>query len=242
MHTRYPAKSNNSQQGQQGIALFSTLLIVIIFTFIAIGIATKGKKNQELTGATLRNHMVFEATEMTIQNAISFIRTLEHPPPTIVHHINNDTKNLVQNFKVQIAKDHAILFTSDPTYAFIWQAGTIANIACPLPTSCPDGFSFSQHVDNNNLWQHAIESTFEKRDYGDTYFPHIKTYTFIERFKGSDNTSNYGTDGNLSTAIGNNDYYFITVKGSGFPPQADKSDIMNARENTILQIVYTQPY
>lgn len=232
-----------SKKQQQGLALLATLMMVVIFTFIGMSIATKGKKNQEMTGANARNNMVFEASEMTLRNAIRFVRAIRNGEPKAGSNITDNTKGLVENFKIKKAIDNSLQFVTNPAYTFIWEANAIKNKVCTPATNCPDGLNFAKQIDDKNLWKYAIESTFTEADYGNNYLSHVKTYTFIELLRDvSANASTYERDGNFIGDAGRGYYYLITVKGSGFPPGADKDDILNARENVILQAVYAQKY
>lgn len=229
---------------QRGLALIATLLVVAVFTFIAMSIATKSKKNQALTGATVRHHVVFEAAEMTLRKAMRFIRSINVGEPKVGDNAdistNADLKNLVENFEMKTAQDNAIQFVTQPDYAFIWDTGKLQQAVCG---TCSDGFSFVKSIDDSNLWHKAIKSTFSNKDFGNHYLSHVQTYTFIEllRDTGAD-ASMYSADGRFISGAGRTVYYLITVKSSGFPPNTDKNDLTNARENVVIQAVYAQTY
>lgn len=237
-------------QQQQGLSLLATLIMVIIFTFVGMSIANKGKKNQEMTGATVRSNVVFEAAETSLRRATRFIKAIKNGEPRagLDASLSQDTsiKKLVENFDKENAKKHSFQFVTDPAYTFIWQSGALKNKVCSNDTVCPKGLDFNALIDDNNLWNNAIESTFTevKSSKGQqNYLAHVKTYTFIELLRDvSANTSGYEKDGNFIGQAGRGYYYLITVKGSGFPPGADQKDTRNSRENVILQAVYAQRY
>lgn len=235
---------------QQGVSLLATLIMVIIFTFVGMSIANKGKKNQEMTGATVRSNVVFEAAETSLRRATRFIKAIKNGEPKAgldASPGNNDNiKNYVTGFKIGNAEKFSLQFVTDPAYTFIWQSGALKNKVCPNDTVCPNGFDFNALIDDNNLWNNAIESTFaevKSSEGQQNYLTHVKTYTFIELLRDvSANTSGLNDDGNFVGQAGRGYYYLITVKGSGFPPGAKQDDTRNSRENVILQAVYAQRY
>lgn len=233
-----------NKKQQQGIALIATLLMIVIFTFVGMNIATKGKKNQEMTGANARNNIVFEASEMSLRKAIRFIRAIRNGEPNASENAslsaNANIKALVENFDVTKAQDNSVSFVTDPSYSFIWEPGAVRK-ACG--NKCPDGLDYTNQIDNKELWNKAIKSTFkDDDDFENNYLSDVETRTFIELLRdASVNTEAYSQDGNFIGGAGKGYYYLITVKGSGFPPGADKENSL-ARENVVLQTVYAQKY
>lgn len=232
---------------QQGIALIATLLIVIIFTFIGMSVANNGKKNQEMTGANLRSNIVFEASETSLRKAIRFIRAIRNGEPQAGEAVlTNDIRGLVYGFDAEKAKKHSVQFVTNPAYTFVWKNGAISKKLCQTDTSiaCDKKLDFVTHIDNKQVWQYAIKSTFNANDEFDeeNYLSEVETYTFIELLRdASVNTTGFGRNSNFTGEVGRGYYYLITVKGSGFPPGKDKKKALG-RENVILQAVYAQKY
>lgn len=236
----------NLKKQQRGLALIATLLVVAIFTFIGMNIATKGKKNQEMTGANVRNNVVFEASEMTLRRALQFINAIKHGAPKTVDRVNASAFDEdVRNFNVEevfVDKDKTPPdFVHDK--GLVWNSGALAKAVC---SNCDKNINFIKEIDNKKLWNLAIKSTFEDDDYEENYLSHVETYTFIELLRdNSINADNYSVDGNFTGGAGRAYYYLITVKGSGFPPgtsSENKKISTNSRENVILQAVYAQQY
>lgn len=192
----------------------------------------------------MRHNAVFEASEMTLRNAMRFIRSIRTGEPKAGDNAdlsNNSTvKNLVENFDSQKAIENSIQFVTDPNYVFIWDSGKLQQAVCG---TCTEGFSFVDNIDDANLWGKAIKSTFSETEFGTNYLSNVETYTFIELLRDvSANSSAYAGSGNFTGGAGRGYYYLITVKGSGFPPNVDTSDMTNSRENVVIQAVYAQKY
>lgn len=240
----------SKRKQQQGIALIATLLVVIIFTVIGMNIANNGKKNQEMTGANVRNNIVFEASEMSLRRAIRFIRAIRNGEPSASDDAsltkNESIKKLVENFNIDAARKNSVQFVTNPAYAFVWKTGAIRKKVCRSSlVDCSDRFDFVANIDNKDVWKYAIKSTFDDSDdtFGENYLSQVETYTFIELLRdASVNTSTYDLDGNFTGGAGRGYYYLITVKGSGFPPGTEDTSTVLGRENIILQTVYAQKY
>lgn len=229
----------NLKKQQQGLALIATLMVVVIFTFIGMSITTKGKKNQQMTGANVRYNVVFEASEMTLRRVLAFLNTIKNGAPKTVDKVNaSSISEAIGNFNVDN------VFNNDFVHdkGLVWSIGALAE-AC---SSCDKNINFIENIDNKELWSLAIKSTFKDDVYKNNYLSHVNTYTFIEVLRDSSaNADNYSVDGNFTSGAGRGYYYLITVKGSGFAPgtsKTDKDTPSNARENVILQAIYAQQY
>lgn len=254
-----------SKKQQQGLALIATLLVVAIFTFIGMNIATKGKKNQEMTGANVRNNVVFEASEITLRHAMQFINAIKNGEPqagvptAFTTEVEKEkkgegetnknkeiVKKAVENFKVENAIANSVSFVTNPEYTFIWDVGKLVSKVCKNNDDCDKNIKFVEQIDDEKLWKEAIKSTFKDADFKENYLSHVETYTLIELLRDSSvNADTYSVDGNFTGGAGRAYYYLITVKGSGFPPGTsikNKTDPTYARENVILQAVYAQQY
>lgn len=248
--------SITTYRNSRGVALLAALMLVIMFTIIGIQLAQRGKQNANITGATVRHDVVFEAAETTLRNAILFINNFDgsEPPLATDNGATTNGINVATNFNRNNIADKSTQLASDPGYSFIWKRGTLATAICAADNSdctcnngdgssgaCTSGIDFVNKI-NSSFWTtKAIPSTFTGLD-ANNYIGTTRTYAFIEilRKVGSDMT---GGTSNLSSSTNRGYYYLITVKASGFPPgEAPNANTSNARENVLVQAVYAQKF
>lgn len=242
-----------NKKNQQGIALLSAVLIIMIFAIMGMMNAQKAKESEKMAGAAVRYDTVFEAAERTLRDAGDYLLRIDGVP-----YADDGSKgrSKVANFDVSGLANATTLvnLVTDPDSAIVWKRETLEREVCGAG-NCSAGVDFVPRLDGV-LWNDlAIQSDFSGTCTGNddiacnNYLQDIRAYTFIEQLRtnsrsGAGELSHTGMKGTTGlTGVGSETYYLITVKASGFPPgttNTGKSDPLNARENIILQGVFAR--
>lgn len=247
----YRKELKSNKHHQQGIALISAVLIIMIFAIMGMMNAQKAKESERMAGAVVRYDTVFEAAEQSLRDAGDYLLRVDGTPYVGE---GNKGRELAANF--DISKLDTVNLVMNPDSAIVWGRAALAKSFCGTG-NCQAGVDFVSRLDDDNWAALAIQSDFggtcsattasSNAVACDNYLRNIRTYTVIERLlsegvaDGNNNVS--AMQGNVGlSASGNETYYLITVKASGFPPgiaDADKT-ALNSRENVIIQGVFSR--
>lgn len=244
--------STLNKKNQQGIALVSAVMIIMIFAIMGMMNVQKAKESERMAGSIVRYDTVFEAAEQSLRNAGNYLLSVRGTPYVGT---GSNGKNTAKNFDTSQIDD--IDLVMDPDSAIVWNRTSLADEVCGSG-ACKAGINFVTRQDSKELWVDlAIKSDFGQACSTpganeiscNNYLRDIETYTVIEQLRSDDGDG--GGDGGVTamqgsagfTGTGYETYYLITVKGSGFPPGTsddDKESPYNTRENIILQGVFAR--
>lgn len=234
---------------QQGMVLLVALVMTILFVLIGISIAEKSKTGTELASSNVRYNITFEAAEKSLHDAMRFIQNIRHGEP-IASIDGSIGRSIAANFDLTKITEKGHALTTDPATSFIWTPNALENQVCPTtatPSTCLAGINFTEEIDNN-MWQElaiqsSLDTSYQASNHDIDYL--IKTYTFIQLMRKDGSAGMLGEGGNLSSNQNTSNYYLITVKASGYPPNTDwgaENVHEKARENVLVQAVYIQKY
>lgn len=222
-------KSLNYKRQQGAAALLAVLILIFVFTAIAVSAASRNKISTKMAGSAMRYQTVYEAAEATLTSARDYLATAKSrngEPLTATttpsfRPSNFDQTTIVSNM-------------SAPSTLFIWSAGALNQSI----TGVQARVDFLARIDDPFWLNNAIQSipaTFQGLTTNNN-IQNIVTYTFIEEisvvnglFSGSGGVS---VGGSLTPKP----YYLITVRASSYEPGAAPTNT-NSKENVILQVV-----
>lgn len=234
-------KQYKHKDNQQGIALLAAVMIIVIFAIMGMMSAKQAKQGEQIAGANVRYGTVFEAAELTLRDAMDYLRRIQGGAPYIGV-VGSGGRTMATNFNptnlVQVD------VKSDPAKAIVWDRGELKKAFCD---SC-QSLDFSGQMDSAKWKRIGIPTTFAAGDNiaGNNYLKDIETYTFIEALQSGNggkvgeqfnDTAMQANAGGGSSADTPSIFYLITVKASGFPPGTANKTAGNSRENVILQAV-----
>lgn len=233
------------RQKQQGVVLLVALVMTVMFVLIGITIAERSKTGTEVTGSTVRYQVVFEGAEQSLRDAMLFIQSIRNGEP-VASNDGTQGRNIAADFRLSQISDQGSALVSDPSTSFIWAEGALENVVCTV-TACPAGINFMDYMDSGIWDTYAIKSDLATNAANgsvsqvdaNNHILNTRTYTFIQLLKKSGSEGSLGTSGSLSSEQSGGNYYLITVKASGYPPNTVISND-NARENVIIQAVFAQ--
>lgn len=253
-------KHGLKKRNQQGIALLSAVLIITIFAIMGMMNAQKSKESEKIAGSVVRYNTVFEAAEQSLRDATNYLESINGTP-----YVGNGSKGRSAAENFDIANIDNVDLVTNPSKAIIWDREILSEAACTpdpsAPSSCPTSVNFIKDLDSTELWINlAIKSDFGDACTGtatasdnevacNNYLRDIETYTVIQELRNLTGSSDdEGNDTAKTGAMGvsgtgNETYYLITVKSSGFPPgttDTQKDNPQHARENVILQGVFAR--
>lgn len=238
-------KKLSYRQTQQGVVLLVALVMTVMFVLIGIVIAKKSKTGTEIAGSNVRYNVVFEGAEQSLRDAMFFIQSIRNGEP-IASADGTQGRNIAADFRLSQIADQGLALVSDPSTSFIWEEGALEGVVC-TPTACPAGINFMDYMDSNIWSNFAIQSDLASSTPNgnisqvdaNNYILNTRTYTFIQLLRKSGSEGNLGLSGNLSSEQSGGNYYLITVKASGYPPNTPITN-NNARENVIIQAIFAQ--